>query len=71
MKPFKKHYVQCGESLNGRCVIELLFLNKIKRSTTQNNFDNKGRGGMKGSDGLGGGRGMYDMCMCANLYVSQ
>lgn len=69
MKPFKKHYVQCGESLNVQCVIELLFLNKIKRSTTQNNIDNKGRGETKGSDGLGG-EGAEGCMICACVQTS-
>lgn len=51
MKPFKKHYVQCGNSLSGRCVTGLLFLNKIQRATTQNNIDNKGNEGKEGNNG--------------------
>lgn len=56
VKPFKKHYVQCEESLSGQCVTELLFLNKIKRATAQNNIDNKEEGGTEegaGEDGEG------------------
>lgn len=39
---------------------ELLFLNKIKRLTAQNDIDKEGRGGSH--------EGPYDMCMYANLY---
>lgn len=56
VKPYKKHYVQCGESLSGRCVTELLSFNKIRRATTQNNTDNKGSDGGDGPDGGWGQR---------------
>lgn len=73
MKPLKKHYVQCGESMSGCCVTKLLFLNKIRLATTQNNTDNKGR--IEGSDGLerlkGGQRKVWYVHVCKLLQVSQ
>lgn len=74
MKPFKKHYVQCGDSLSGRCATELMFLNKIKRVTTQNNIDNKGRDGTEASDRRnwgGGQRNVWYVHVCKPLQVSQ
>lgn len=70
MKSFKKHYVQCGKSLSGRCVTELLFLDKIKRATTQNNTDNKGRDEGKCWAGLKRGAEECMICACVQTSTS-
>lgn len=66
MKPFKKHYVQCRESLSGRYVTELVFINKIKRATTKNNTDKKD--GEEGGDWEGPEGGM--ICACVQTSTS-